>query len=519
MDPRWAPVAKDSTRTVGLLRHPTATFIDILSGTATDGVDLSAYIATLVHTSKDAEVKFTYSTQLNGAAQPKPGELIEILLNGQTLWVGVINAISAYNLQFGGRSLTIKAYSRDNLPAWKDIKRVTSLYAAGTPVNQIASDVAGSMGLMPVEVAIPLTSTYTVHSNLQLANLAGWDMLTATLLSSGLTPFVDARGVLKGISRNLARQPDITLTKDRVIAINASGEKSPISSVRVLWLDPNLTEVVHQDQVLAQANITAGFFQLHQNLDIYFSADQTQRAQGTYMVIKQSANSGLLPVCSENYVQFTPTTGQIQLTTALWAPLLATASLAEIIATAYDPDLVPYLAGITIPQGRIVQATAEVAVLLIMMSIGTGVYEIRGLPYDLVNARNRTEATATGVPDWLLQTQDIQNDFVMNEQHAQAFAARELIYQARTAQPYSATIVDDPRIEPGDILAFDDGSALYVLDYKRTLTINTPACSSSAASNAVPLQHSPPVFLSCPEGLRPPRPSVRRRAVIASSPV
>jgi hypothetical protein len=35
--------------------------------------------------------------------------------------------------------------------------------------------------------------------------------------------------------------------------------------------------------------------------------------------------------------------------------------------------------------------------------------------------------------------------------------------------------VDDPRIEPGDIVGLDDGSALYVQDYSRTLTHGSPA--------------------------------------------
>lgn len=475
MDARWSPTPLDSSRAFSVIRHPTATFVDILLGTATDAIDLSQYVVSGKHTSKDADIAFTYQTQLNGAAQPKPGELIEIQLNGQTLWVGIIDSISNYNLESGSRKLEIKVYSRDNTPTWKDIKRVTPLYASGTPVNQIANDVAAAVGLQPAEIALPLTSTYTVHSNLQLGNMAGWDMLVNTLQSSGIDPYIDARGVLKGIYRDLGRVSDVVLTTDRLKAITASKSKSPITSVRVLWLDPVLSEVVHQDQVLGEATITAGFFQLHQNLDVYFSADRTQRAKGTYMVIKQSANSGLLPVCSENYIVFDELHGQIQLTTAVWAPLLATASLAEIIAYSFVPDgLITggfiIGGGQTIPYGRLLNAAAEVAVMLIMMSIGTGMYEIRGTPYDLVNARNRTEATAKGVPDWLIQNEDIETDFIMNETHAQTVAARELIYRARSASTYNAQIADDPRIERGDIVELPDGSRIYVLDYARDIT-------------------------------------------------
>jgi hypothetical protein len=475
VDPRWSPFPKDSARVVGVIRHPTATFADIIAGTASDAVDLSAYVTSCKHTSKDADVKFTYHTQLNSTNQPRPGELLELQLNGQTLWVGIIDSIANYTMTTGEHSLTVKVYSRDNTPTWKSIKRVTNLYASGTPVDQIAVDIADAVGLSPAEIAVPSTSVYVVHSNLQLANMSAWDMLTGLLLSSGYDPFIDARGVLKGISRDMARNADVVLTKDRVIAITGSKNKSPMTSVRILWLDPALSEVVHQDQALAEATITAGFFQLHQNLDIWFSQDRTQRATGTYMVTKQDANSGLLPFCDQKYVQLSPTSGQIQLTTSIFAPLLATDALAGLIASSFIPDGVAtggfiFSAGQTIPYGRLTQTAAEVAILAIMMSIGTGIYEIRGTPYDLVNARNRTEATAKGVPDWLIQNQDIENDFVMNEAHAQAFAARELIYLSRAVTAHNAQIVDDPRIEPGTIVQFYDGSRLYVTDYKRNLT-------------------------------------------------
>jgi hypothetical protein len=480
MDPRWQPLTKDSTRVASVIRHPTATFAQIIGGTATDAIDLTIYASSIKHTSKDADVKLTYHTQLNGTNQPQTGELIELQLNGQTLWIGIIDSIESYTMQTGDHSLAIKAYSRDNTPAWKSIKRVTNLYAAGTPVNLIAADIAGAMGLLPIEVALPMTSTYTVHTNLQLSNMSGWDMLTAALLSSGIDPFVDARGVLKGISRNLARASDVVLTQDRVIAITGSKKTTAFTSVRILWLDPNLSEVVHQDQVIATATITAGFFQLHQNLDVFFSVDRTQRAKGTYMVIRQSANSGILHVCSENYIVFDQLHGQIQLKTAAWAPTLATAALAGIIISSFIPDLVVtggfiVEGGFTIPVGRLVEAISEVSILLIMMSIGTGMYEIRGTPYDFVNARNTTEAIASGIPNWLIQNQDIQNDFVMNEAHARAFAARELIYLFRASAAYNAQILDDPRIEPGDIVELPDGSRIYVLDYQRNLTYGASA--------------------------------------------
>jgi len=263
----------------------------------------------------------------------------------------------------------------------------------------------------------------------------------------------------------------VVYAEERVIEIKGSKQKTATTCVRIQWLDPNLQKVSQQDQPLGNATITAGFFQLKQRQEVWWSNDRTQRAENTYLVIKQSANSGLLAVCSESYTQTTPEGGVIELDTAFWAPALATAGLGAIIASSFLGDeVVSFGGGLTIPTGRIVEGAAQVAVMLVMMSIGTGVYEIRGAPFDYVHARNTTEADAANVPAWALKNDDIQNDFVMNETQAQAFAARELIYRARSAATYAVNVVDDPRIEPGDIVELYDGSRLYVLDYKRNLS-------------------------------------------------
>lgn len=478
MDNRFAQLPADTERTVAVLLHPTADFAAIIGGTAADAVDLSAFAAQVQHSAKDADVTFRYHTALNGDNQPQPGQLLELQLNGVAIFVGVIDTISAYNFKTGEHSLTVKAYSRDNTPAWKDVKRVTAVYATGTPLNAIATDVAVALGLTGIEIDLPLVNVYTVHSNVQLANMAANDMLVALLQSPGYDPFVSAIGVLKAINRSLARPSDVVLPEERVLEIKGSKQKTATTCVRIQWLDPNLQKVSQQDQPLGNATITAGFFQLKQRQEVWWSNDRTQRAENTYLVIKQSANSGLLNVCSEGYTQTTPEGGVIELDTAFWAPALATAGLGAIVASSFIGDTVVF-AGLTIPVGKVIEAAAEVAVLLVMMSIGTGVYEIRGAPFDYVHARNTTEADAANVPVWALKNDDIENDFVMNETQAQAFAARELIYRARAAATYTVNVVDDPRIEPGDLVELYDGSRLYVLDYKRNL--------SSGAGNVLEL--------------------------------
>ena len=475
MDARWQPLARDSIRAASVWHHPSATPLQMVSGTHSDGVNLTAFASRISHSASEASVTLNWHAELNGAAQPQPGTLLELRLDGQLLWWGIIEALNDYRLSSGTRSLTVTARSRDASPLWRELRRVSALYPVATPLSVIARDIALSLGLTGAEILFGDSAATTVHSNTQLADLSAWEMLAKIWQPLGREPLVDARGVLKTISRDISRAADIVLTAEQIIAIGAAKSRPPLTLVRVKWLDPNLTKVSQQSQKLAAETITAGYFQIHQKKHVQFSADGTQRAENTYLVIRQSANTSLVPVCEETYQQLTLTEGLIQLNTSMWVPGLATVSLATILYNAMIPDAVPPPGTETMPVGRRIQAAAEVTVLLVMMSIGTGMYEVWGTPFDFVHARNRTEAFDDAAPAWLGNEVEIENDFVMDEPMAQAFAVRELIYRAREAASYTVSIVDDPRIEPGDILQLPDASRLYVTGYRRDLSPGAPA--------------------------------------------
>jgi hypothetical protein len=474
MDYAWEPYAKDALRSVAVLHHPSATPLELVTDSASDGFDLSPFAAQIRHSAADAQVTVTWHDELYGVMQPQPGELLEIRLDGKQLWWGIIEGLSDYRLQSGARTMNITARTRDAFPFWRAVRRVTDIYPTGTPLAVIGRAIAASLGLTDEEIRLPFSVGYTMHSNTQLADLSAWDMLEQLYAPCGLTPMIDAHGRLKTISRDVSRPADVVLTADRIDAVTGAKARSPVTAVRVKWLDPALTRVEQQDQRLAQATVTAGFFQRKQQQDISFSGDGSQRAENSYLVVKQSANSGLLPVCDEAYEQLTQTSGRITLTTQSWVPGLIGVFLA-LKAAAALPDIAPPFGGPTYPSGKIVQGALELSVLLVMASIGTGMYEINGTPYDFVHARNTAEAYDSTAPAWEENITEIENDFVGSEQAAQAFAVRELIYQARSASSYGLTIVDDPRIEPGDLLTLPDGTTVYVTDYSRELTSGAPA--------------------------------------------
>lgn len=475
MDPAWNPYPLDAQRATTLFVH-SASPLDVLQGTST-GIEVTQYATKVRQGPKEVTVGLAWHDELYGANQPTFGQVLEIKLEGATYWIGIIQAVSDYRLSSGEKTMTITARSRDATPLWKETRRLTDVYPVSTALDYIAKQICYGIGLSDAEIGALNLPGYTVHSNVQLADLPPWQMFTVLMQPSGTEPFVDAKGRLKGISRDTTRAADIVLTDNaRVISVNGGKSKAPTTEVRIRWLDPNLSEVSQVARILDRATITAGFFKLRQEREMHFSPDETQRARETFLVIKQSANSGLLHVCSERYAQEAETKGRITLVTSAFVPGLATAAIATKLYAHTVPDgVVAFVGGYTIPVGRLLEGSADAVLFLTMMLIGTGQYEVWGTPIDYVHARNTTTAYDKNAADWEVSTSDIENDFVANQAQSEGFATRELLYTARSANSYNITIVDDPRIEVGDIVQLKDGSRTYVTDLQRDLSFGSAA--------------------------------------------
>lgn len=477
MDVTWPPYPLDSTRATTVFVHA-ASPLEVLQEASSTPVEITRFCTSVRQSPGEVSIGLAWHDELYGANQPQYGQVLEIMLEGRSFWIGIIQAINDFRLSSGQKSMTLVARSRDASPLWRETRRLTDVYPVSTPLDYIARQVCYGIGVSDYEIGQLNIPGYTVHSNTQLADLPPWQMLTVLMQPSGLEPYIDARGRLKAISRDTMRGADIELTDNtRLLSVNGSKSRAPVTEVKIKWLDPNLTEVSQQDRVLDKATMTAGFFKLKLERDVTFSQDGTQRARNTHMVVRQSANSGLLPVCSEDYSQKSITSGKIVLKTSAWVPGLATdAIVAKLLAHKIPDGVVAGIGGgFTIPKGRLVEAAADVELFITMMSIGTGVYEIWGTPYDMVHARNTTTAYGKAVKDWEVNVSEIENDFVMNQEQSEGFAVRELTYSYRAASSYNISIVDDPRIERGDIISLKDGSRVYVMDYARDLSHGAPA--------------------------------------------
>lgn len=464
----WPSPSRNRQRTVTVIHHPTASPSELISGTANDGVDLSPYVSRCQQSDRQAQITLNWQQALAGINQPAPGQWLALRINGKALWRGVIDAVSDYRESRGQWQLSLVVRSRDGQNLWRGPKRVTPVFPAGTTFDSIAGAVASAVGLASNEYRLSGLGLTVVQQNMQLADLSAWAMLEQLLWPAGFEPWINASGMLTMISRDVQRPADRVIPKEELIAITGSRQTLGASRVRLKWLSPELAKSSQQDQPLAQTGFTAGFFKLEQNRDLYWSDDRRQRAENTYMKVVQSINSGLLPVGDEDYQELDEFHGKVTVTTSAWVPSLATASLAGLIAASEIPDGATL--GSTIPVGRVVQATSEVAILLIMMSMGTGQYEIWGSPYDYIHPFNTTEAYVCNTPQYTESVVELESDLIMDEAHAQAVTQRELRYRAYASQSYGVDIVDDPNIEKGDILALHDGSRLYVTGYSRDLS-------------------------------------------------
>jgi hypothetical protein len=473
MDMTWEPYPLDSVRATTVFVHA-ATPLEVLQGTSMTPYEITRFCTSVRQSPSEVSVGLAWHDELYGESQPRFGQILEVKLEGRSFWIGIIQSINDFRLSSGQKSMTLVARSRDASPLWRETRRLTDIYPVSTPLDYIARQICRGIGVADAEIGPLNIPGYTVHSNTQLADLPPWQMLTVLMQPSGLEPYVDALGRLKSISRDTTRAADVELADNtRLLSVNGSKSRAPVTEVKIKWLDPNLKEVSQVDRVLDKVTMTAGFFKLKIERDVTFSQDGSQRARDTHMVVRQSANAGLLPVCSEDYSPKSITGGQIVLRTSAWVPGLATTAIAAKLLAHKIPDGV--LGGITVPQGRLVEGAADVAIMVTMMSIGTGVYEIWGTPYDMVHARNTTTAYGKTVKDWEVNVSEIENDFVMNQEQSEGFAVRELTYSYRAASSYNISIVDDPRIERGDIISLKDGSRVYVTDYARDLSHGSPA--------------------------------------------
>lgn len=478
MDSRWQPLEKDAVKAVELLLYPReAGPAQILDGVA-PAANLTPFASRLEQSESQLTFTLSWHRELDGAQLPSPGQWVLVNLDAQPLCIQQIDSLGDYRIVHGVKQLTVTARSRDATARWRERTIATPAYAIGAPTIGIVMNVAEAMGLRGSEVLVGRQlAAHVPRANLQLANVPAWTALEQVMLPAGLSPAIDALGRLRGYARDVLREADVVLSDERIESFSGSRASAPITRLSLKWRSPQMVTIKQSERVLAETTMTAGFFRLRQIHRVYFSEDRTLRATDLRMVIKESANR-LLNVCDEEmdwlgHDSADDTGAAVVVTTRNFVPaILGSYVFMKVYLAGVSDGATP---AVTIPYGRVLEAAGDVAILLLLVSFGQGTYQILGRPLDAVEEVNETVAYAPDASPASQKLENIESDFIVSESAAQAFVTREFIYRCRAATSFTLTIVDDPRLEVGDIVQFADGMRLFVTGFRRDLSPGSAA--------------------------------------------
>jgi len=430
-------------------------------------------------------------------------------IHGQVGWKKARNT--------GNITAKVSVFGRGETQAYKRRKITTREYTVGTDLGIALYDICETfMGLTQAEVRIPFTlGRQFKHKVNQLSQVSPWEGISSLLEVVCYLPYFDGEGKLTYVNKSLQR-PMAKVLADYVRCVELEvpeNSQDGINKVKVVFLDAALSRVDGPYQKLGDAQVTTGFFSMHERLECWWSEDHKQRADGTSMQVIKSVNSGLLPVGDESYEQKDEFHGEIEVAISVWVPILATVMAMAYVAAALIPDntdststqTMPVVltgpegtqggfnlmaigigvgvetaevvgeihlnpgavqsaevVGFTIPWGRVIQAAAMLGIMLIMMSIGSAQYEVWGTPYDYAYLEKMSIAMEDGLDYWRENEKEIKNDFVGTHDQADTIAVTELVWEKSQVRTRRIVIEDDPSLEVGDIIGIPDGRKILI---------------------------------------------------------
>ncbi len=396
-------------------------------------------------------------------------------------FTGIIQGTYTWNLVRGtGPQASVAVQSRESNQAWRQRFITSKEYTVGTDYSVMFNDIAKDIMLLTdIEVKTPATWNFLFDKQVnQIVNISPWEGLTSLAQGGLLRLWFNGNGQLATYPLTVSRAPTHTLTHTRIQSYDQpGGAEQVVNKVIVTYLDNVLTRVDGAIQSLGSANVTTGFFDQEIRLKVKFSEDGKQRADQVFLEVQNSINQNDLGISigTENLVIDDEFGGELVITVDAFVTGLATGGIAAIIASAAIPDEVVTAGtpaaqtGFTISNGRLIEAAGIVAVMVAMMILGTGIYEVKGVPYDFAFLEKRAIALIDNILFWEETQLDIRNDFISTEEHAHSLALQELLFEQSKLNPRNLVIQYDPRIERGDILELPGPVKFFVLDSTRAL--------------------------------------------------
>lgn len=407
---------------------------------------------------------------------------------------GIIQGSYTWSRKRGSLSLvSFNVFSRESNQSWKRRSVTSKSFTVGTDWSvmffQLVQD---SMGLEKNEIAVqePWNLLFDKVAN-QIVNISPWEGLSSLASGNLNRLWFNGKGQLASYPITLDRV-DLTISDEKLISSysQSGNDQEVINKVIVIYLDNVLTKVIGTQQSLGTANITTGFFDLETKLDVFWSEDKMQRAENVELIVKSSINQNDLGISigSEKLQINDEFGGQLIITVSAFVSALAVAGIAGIAASAFIPNEtvgivntvvqvgpsgtgtgIGTATGETINTGTAIFAVSIILVLLAMMILGTGIYEIVGRPYDYAFLEKQVVALIDNIPFWEEKEKIIKNDFVSTEEASHQIALAELLFEQSKGRPRNLILINDPRIERGDIIQLPSGVRIFVQNISKTI--------------------------------------------------
>ena len=474
----------------------TDTWSEIIDGTyGQTPVDLTPYVSRIEYNFDRISVTLADTPDLvfhpdggSLAAAIRQGRIIRLhegfegLAESEWLWTfsGTIEGSYGWTFQrVESISASFSAYSRGNNQAFKRRNVTSRNFTVGSDWGTMFMNVVKDLMLLEdneVVVPEPWNILFEKNSN-QIVNMPPWDAMEQLMLGRMEKPWFNGKGELDSY-KTTQNRTTLILDDDRKLRrYEARTGTETLNKVILTYLSNTLSRVTGPDQVLGTATVTAGFFVPSIDVDVFYSDERKTRSDNPRLIVKQSANAGLIPFCDESMTKIDELHSVITVDVSVWAPTLATAMMAayviltlEVIDFGSAEGFLYNLVEVHIPLGRLAQAISLITILVIMMCIGTGVYEVWGTPYEMVYLEQQAIAMKAGTEFWEEREKQIRNDFISTVAQAQPIALNELHFEVMKENPRTLLLRYDPRIEPGDVIELSSTNRVWVENVARQIT-------------------------------------------------
>jgi hypothetical protein len=395
-----------------------------------------------------------------------------------------------------GRSVvTMAAVSRE--AEFVNLNRDSDDFARGTSYLLMAETVAQEdMGLDIDEIEFGAWGSQTTGLKMQFADQSPLVTIAQLMFVDGFMPRFTGEGKLSQTFADIAKTPARFYQNEVTIRHIAKPyvDADPINSVHVIGIEGVKTKTTQEFKPLIEVSLTTGYFTSDESIDYYWSEDRTQLAENIQLQVIKSVNGGLSILGGgETWAPIAAPGGSglivgatLQISTG-FAPYIIVFLTVTYAVLAFVPDEVTtaLVVGLTIPIGRVYQAVALAAIMLLMTKIGRGQYTFAGDPVEFIYQEIMGIAEIDGLLTEELRELTIDNHLVQTQAQADASALLVLFRQQARGNQRNVLALHDLRLEPHDVFEISDGRRFLIEQISRRLVRDVRQIEARYATHEV----------------------------------